>query len=65
MVAVLGVGVADMRVTDRRMTGRPAAAPVAQVALVGAGGFGRFCLEAYQQAGAISVVAVADPNLAG
>jgi predicted dehydrogenase len=35
------------------------------VAVVGAGGFGQFCLEAYRQAGDISVAAVADPNLAG
>jgi predicted dehydrogenase len=32
---------------------------------VGAGGFGRFCLDAYRRAGDISVAAVADPNLAG
>jgi predicted dehydrogenase len=32
---------------------------------VGAGGFGRFCLEAYRGTEDISVVAVADPNLAG
>jgi predicted dehydrogenase len=35
------------------------------VAVAGAGGFGRFCLEAYRHAGDISVAAVADPNLAG
>jgi predicted dehydrogenase len=35
------------------------------VAVAGAGGFGRFCLDAYRQAGDISVAAVADPNLAG
>jgi len=35
------------------------------VAVAGAGGFGQFCLEAYRQAGDISVTAVADPNLAG
>lgn len=35
------------------------------MAVAGAGGFGRFCLDAYRQAGDISVAAVADPNLAG
>jgi predicted dehydrogenase len=39
--------------------------PPACVAVAGAGGFGQFCLEAYRQAGDISVAAVADPNLAG
>jgi predicted dehydrogenase len=39
--------------------------PPARVAVVGAGGFGQFCLEAYGQTGDISVAAVADPNLAG
>lgn len=39
--------------------------PPACVALVGAGGFGQFCLDAYRRAGGISVAAVADPNLAG
>lgn len=39
--------------------------PPACVALVGAGGFGQFCLEAYRQADDISVAGVADPNLAG
>lgn len=39
--------------------------PPACVALVGAGGFGQFCLDAYRQAGDIAVAAVADPNLAG
>ncbi len=43
----------------------PVASPPASVALAGAGGFGRFCMEAYQRAGDISVAAVADPNLAG
>jgi predicted dehydrogenase len=32
------------------------------VALVGAGAFGRFCLDAYRRSGDILVVAVADPN---
>ena len=35
------------------------------MAVAGAGGFGQFCLEAYREAGDISVAAVADPNLAG
>lgn len=39
--------------------------PPACVAVAGAGGFGQFCLDAYRQAGDISVAAVADPNLAG
>ena len=39
--------------------------PPACVAVVGAGGFGQFCVEAYGQAGDISVAAVADPKLAG
>jgi predicted dehydrogenase len=39
--------------------------PPATVAVAGAGGFGRFCLEAYRQADDILVAAVADPNLAG
>jgi len=39
--------------------------PSACVAVVGAGGFGQFCLEAYRQTGDISVAAVADPSLAG
>ena len=41
------------------------ASPPACVAVAGAGGFGQFCLEAYRQAGDISVAAVVDPNLAG
>jgi predicted dehydrogenase len=40
-------------------------APPARVGVVGAGGFGLFCLDAYRQAGDISVAAVADPKLAG
>src|SRR3954468_16690120 len=36
--------------------------PPACVAVVGAGGFGQFCLDAYRQTGDISVAAVADPN---
>lgn len=39
--------------------------PPACVAVVGAGGFGQFCLKAYGQTDDISVAAVADPNLAG
>jgi predicted dehydrogenase len=39
--------------------------PQACVGVVGAGGFGQFCLEAYRQADDVSVAAVADPNLAG
>jgi predicted dehydrogenase len=39
--------------------------PPACVAVVGAGEFGRFCLEAYRQVGDISVAAVVDPNLVG
>jgi predicted dehydrogenase len=56
---------ADMLVTDQAIASRSAAVPAAQVAMVGAGGFGQFCLEAYGQTGDISVVAVADPRLAG
>lgn len=37
----------------------------ARIALVGAGGFGQFCLEAYREADDLAVAAVADPNLAG
>ena len=44
---------------------RSPVSPPACVAVAGAGGFGQFCLEAYQQTGDISVAAVADPNLAG
>jgi predicted dehydrogenase len=36
-----------------------------RVALIGAGGFGVFCLEAYRRAGDIDVVAIADPRSAG
>ena len=43
----------------------PPVRPPARVAVVGAGGFGQFCLEAYRQTGDISVAAVADPKLAG
>lgn len=39
--------------------------PAACVAVAGAGGFGRFCLDAYREAGDIAVAAVADPRLAG
>ena len=39
--------------------------PPGRVALIGAGSFGRFCIEAYRRSDDISVVAVADPLLAG
>lgn len=35
--------------------------PPGQIALVGAGAFGRFCIEAYGRSGDLQVVAVADP----
>lgn len=44
---------------------RSPVSPPACVAVVGAGGFGRFCLDSYQETRDISVAAVADPNLAG
>jgi predicted dehydrogenase len=42
-----------------------AIAPEARVAMIGAGAFGQFCLEAYRQTDDISVAAVVDPNLTG
>jgi predicted dehydrogenase len=36
-----------------------------RVGLIGAGGFGAFCLNAYRGAGDIEVVAIADPRLSG
>lgn len=35
------------------------------VAVIGAGGFGRFCIETYRQAGDVRVIAVCDPRFAG
>jgi len=56
-------------IPTRRAVNGPArlapVSPTACVAVVGAGGFGRFCMEAYRQSGDIAVAAVADPNLAG
>jgi predicted dehydrogenase len=40
-------------------------APPGAVAVIGAGGFGRFCVDAYRQSGDIHVVAVTDPQFAG
>ena len=56
-------------IPTRRPVTRPGrsapVSPTACVAVVGAGGFGQFCLEAYGQTDDISVASVADPNLAG
>lgn len=40
-------------------------APPGAVAVIGAGGFGRFCVDAYRQSGDIHVVTVTDPQFAG
>jgi predicted dehydrogenase len=40
----------------------PPLEPHGRIALVGAGSFGRFCLDAYRKSGDIDVVAVADPD---
>jgi predicted dehydrogenase len=53
------------RLAEPSLTGQRAVVPAARVALIGAGGFGRFILEAYRQARDVSVLAVADPNFAG
>lgn len=37
--------------------------PPGRIGLIGAGAFGRFCLDAYQSSGDVAVVAVADPSL--
>jgi predicted dehydrogenase len=39
--------------------------PAGRVGVIGAGSFGRFCIEAYRRSGDISVVAVADPLQSG
>ncbi|HLJ66621.1 MAG TPA: Gfo/Idh/MocA family oxidoreductase, partial [Chloroflexota bacterium] len=40
----------------------PAVSPHGRIGVVGAGGFGRFCIDAYQRARDLTVVAVADPS---
>lgn len=37
-------------------------APSGRIAVIGAGGFGRFCIDAYREASDFDVVAVADPD---
>jgi predicted dehydrogenase len=54
-----------MRATYSVADNRPVMAPEGRVAVVGAGGFGQFVLDAYRQAPGIAVVAIADPKLAG
>jgi predicted dehydrogenase len=50
----------DFRAAD--LNSIPSLTPPARIGLIGAGAFGRFCIEAYRESSDLQVVGVADPN---